>query len=336
MKTKILSLFLLILCSTTTFAARHPYVRTEEGVELMELVARFADNSVFNDTLAPRYQHDCDSFFAAWTNHPVVQWMRSQLPVYCIGYDAVPWLGAHIEWTEQGFVTLPDCTKNYKRWSNKALKEFLPLLSDFYRQSNFATFYRNHEKMYQTAVDSARTNIAAFIDLDWFATFFDAQQAVEFGIIVGLNNGAGSFGIERKRVGQTPEKIAVLLYAERADGTPWYSRRSEEDKILVHEFCHSYIVPDKKYKQKAKRLLAEHCKTLHAMGYGTWQNVVEETLVRASVIRYLIDHNYSDDEIREEIDIQHKFYGFVWLPTDLEWYKGDVLSLFDNESFVNK
>ena len=147
MKTKILSLFLLILCSTTTFAARHPYVRTEEGVELMELVARFADNSVFNDTLAPRYQHDCDSFFAAWTNHPAVQWMRSQLSVYYIGYDAVPWLGAHIEWTEQGFVTLPDCTKNYKRWSNKALKEFLPLLSDFYRQSNFATFYRNHEKM---------------------------------------------------------------------------------------------------------------------------------------------------------------------------------------------
>lgn len=46
MKTKILPLFLLILCSTTTFAARHPYVRTEEGVELMELVARFADNSV--------------------------------------------------------------------------------------------------------------------------------------------------------------------------------------------------------------------------------------------------------------------------------------------------
>ena len=72
------------------------------------------------------------------------------------------------------------------------------------------------------------------------------------------------------------------------------------------------------------------------MGYGTWQNVVEETLVRASVIRYLIDHNYSDDEIREEIDIQHKFYGFVWLPTDIEWYQGDVLSLFDNESFVNK
>lgn len=336
MKAKILSL-LLLLCSTMAFAVRHPYVRTEEGVELMELVARFADNSVFNDSLAPRYQHDCDSFFAAWKNHPAVEWMRSQLPVYSIGYDAVPWLGTHIEWTRDGFCIVPHADTQYKRWPKKALKAFLPLLSDFYRQSNFAEFYRDHAPMYQTAVDSVRSNIAEYIDLDWFAEFFDAPQTVEFGIIVGLNNGGGSFGIERTRIGQTPEKIAVLLYAERADGTPWYSRHSEEDKILVHEFCHSYIVPDKKQKKIGQKLLAEHRKTLNAMGYGTWENVVEETLVRASVIRYLIDHNYTDDEVLEEIENQHKFYGFMWLPTAIEWYKNNnVLSLFDDELFGNK
>lgn len=127
----------------------------------------------------------------------------------------------------------------------------------------------------------------------------------------------------------------MLLYAERADGTPWYSQHSEEDKILVHEFCHSYIVPDKKQKKIGQKLLAEHRKTLNAMGYGTWENVVEETLVRASVIRYLIDHNYTDDEVLEEIENQHKFYGFVWLPTAIEWYKNNnVLSLFDTDKVL--
>ncbi|MGN0186448.1 MAG: DUF4932 domain-containing protein [Paludibacteraceae bacterium] len=336
MKAKLV-LSLCIFCSLAAFPARHPYVKTEEGVELMELVARFAGNTVFNDSLAPRYQHDCDVFFAAWKNHPAVEWMRKQLPIYGIGYDAVPWLGTHLEWTHEGFVVIQHSDTHYRRWSKKALQEFLPLLSDFYRESNFAEFYRSHEDMYKTAIDAVRVNIAEYIDLEWFAQFFNAQQPVTFGIIVGLNNGGGSFGIERTRIGQTPEKIAVLLYAERNDGTPWYSRHSEEDKILVHEFCHSYILADKKYKKIGKQLLEKHRKTLNTMGYGTWENVIEESLVRASVIRYLIDHDYSDEEIREEIASQHQFYGFVWLPTEVEWYKNnDVLSLFDHKTNVDK
>ena len=59
------------------------------------------------------------------------------------------------------------------------------------------------------------------------------------------------------------------------------------------------------------------------------EDVVEETLVRASVIRYLIDHGYSDEVVRDEISNQHKYYGFTWLPTDLEWYKGNILAIFD-------
>ena len=106
--------------------ARHPYVKTEEGIELMELVARFAGNSVFTDTLAPSYQHDCDVYFAQWKQHPAVRWMHDQLPVYGISYDAVPWMGAHLVWTENGFETIPNDDKTYKRWTKKAVREFRP------------------------------------------------------------------------------------------------------------------------------------------------------------------------------------------------------------------
>ena len=70
-------------------------------------------------------------------------------------------------------------------------------------------------------------------------------------------------------------------------------------------------------------------------GYGSWENVVEETLVRAAVVRYLIDHGYSDEAISKEIDVQHRFYGFTWLPTDIEWYKGDVMAIFDRIDVKN-
>lgn len=307
----------------------HPYVKTEEGVELMEIVARFADNTVFNDSIAPLYQKDCDQWFAALKGHPAVVWLHDQLPVYCIGYEAIPWLGAHLRCTENGLELIPNANKQYKRWPKKAVKEFLPLLTDFYVKSNFSEFYRQHQQMYRIAVDAARVTMADYVDLDWFGNFFKKEATADFGIIVGLNNGGGSFSIERTVPGKRPEKIAVMLYGEKEDGMPWYFRDSEIDKILVHEFCHSFISPDKKYKKIATRLLNENRKKLKSMGYGIWENVIEETLVRASVIRYLIDHDYSDDTIRQEISNQHKYYGFTWLPTDIEWYKGDIMAIFD-------
>ena len=307
----------------------HPYVKTEEGVELMEIVARFADNTVFNDSIAPLYQKYCNQWFAALKGHPAVVWLHNQLPVYCIGYEAIPWLGAHLRCTENGLELIPNANKQYKRWPRKAIKEFMPLLTDFYLKSNFSEFYRQHQQMYRRAVDAARVTMADYVDLDWFSSFFQKEATEDFGIIIGLNNGAGSFSIERTIPGKRPEKIAVMLYGEDEDGTPWYFRDSEIDKILVHEFCHSFIMPDKRYKDIGSRLLKEHRKKLNSVGYGIWENVIEETLVRASVIRYLIDHGYSEESIREEINNQHEYYGFIWLPKDIEWYKGDVLEIFD-------
>ena len=251
------------------------------------------------------------------------------MPIYSIGYEAVPWFGAHLKWNGEAFDLIPNANKEYKRWPKKAVKEFLPLVSDFYKKSNFSEFYRQHEPMYKQAVDAARMTMADYVDLDWFTDFFKKENVADFGIIVRLNNGGGSFSIERTKPGCLPEKIAVMLYGEYDDGIPWYFRDSEIDKILVHEFCHSFISPDKKYKKIGTRLLNEHRKKLNSVGYGIWENVIEETLVRASVIRYLIDHGYSDEVIREEINNQHKFYGFIWLPTDIEWYKGNILAIFD-------
>lgn len=306
--------------ASATYAQRHPYVRTEEYVEMMEVIARLAGNTIFADSLAPVYQADCEEHFGNHRNHAAVEWMRNQLWRYGIGYDAVPWMGAHLRWDGSSFDVMPNCNKQYKRWPKRAVKEFLPLASDFYISSNFGSFYASHANAYASAVAAFRSAVADSIDLEWFGGFFGVAEPVDFGVIIGLNNGGGSFGIERQKHSSRREKISVMLYAETSDGTPIYQPSSEEEKILVHEFCHSYIQPAKQYRKAGKRLLDQHYKRMNSMGYGHWQNVVEETLVRASVIRYMLDHNFPIDDVRREIEIQHKFYGFVWLPTDLDWY----------------
>ena len=46
-------------------------------------------------------------------------------------------------------------------------------------------------------------------------------------------------------------------------------------------------------------------------GYEDWHSVINESLVRASVIRYMIDHKASDKEVQQEINKQIG-KGFVW------------------------
>ena len=67
---------------------------------------------------------------------------------------------------------------------------------------------------------------------------------------------------------------------------------------------------DKKYKKIGTRLLKAHRMKLHSKGYGIWENVIEETWVRASIIRYLIDHGYRDEEIRQGMLAYRRIFRF--------------------------
>ena len=33
---------------------------------------------------------------------------------------------------------------------------------------------------------------------------------------------------------------------------------------------------------------------------------------------------------------QHEYYGFIWLPKDIEWYKGNILEIFDEIQIIIK
>ncbi len=51
---------------------------------------------------------------------------------------------------------------------------------------------------------------------------------------------------------------------------------------------------------------------MKSQAYGNWETMINESLVRASVIRYMIDNNYSQKEINEEILIQ-RGRKFLWI-----------------------
>ncbi|MFC3354953.1 DUF4932 domain-containing protein [Sphingobacterium zeae] len=51
---------------------------------------------------------------------------------------------------------------------------------------------------------------------------------------------------------------------------------------------------------------------MNRQAYGSWQTMLNEALVRAAVIKYQKDHNFSAEEISKETNGQLD-RGFLWI-----------------------
>jgi len=300
-------------------------VSVNEYVELMEIVARLAGNSIYTGNDAPTYQKEIEEWFGKYAEHPCIQKMKEMTQLYGTVYNAIPLLGVNIKMVDGRFNLIsPKAASD--RWPAKASTEFLPYLSSFYNDTDFNSFYIAHDKTYRKAVGSFNKYILGKLDLEWFHKTFNVDSQTRFEIMLGLNQGFGNFNVERTPESGINEHIAVMLYAADWQNNACYNQMPHLETTLIHEFCHSFIKAPKEYKKKSMELLNKHAEKLHEVGYGTWQEVYEETYVRASTIRYMIDHGYPEEAIQDEINQQHSFYGFVWMPLDIDFYRTDFMN----------
>jgi hypothetical protein len=93
---------------------------------------------------------------------------------------------------------------------------------------------------------------------------------------------------------------------------------------IIHEFNHSWVNPlTKKYENElalpGKKLFDRVKKEMSNQYYKSWQTMMNESLVRASVIRYLLRHDPDGKAARNQLksDISRGFF----------WMKGLVESL---------
>lgn len=119
----------------------------------------------------------------------------------------------------------------------------------------------------------------------------------------------------RARVDPRVELMSIIF---RLAGNPEYSHPAAASlSIIVHEFCHPYSNPlffkhPEPFRKSGQALLARHREALRRQAYGSWQAVICETLVRASVVRYL-EANHGPQVARAELQEQEQ-RSFKWLP----------------------
>ncbi|MEI6683274.1 MAG: DUF4932 domain-containing protein [Bacteroidota bacterium] len=288
----------------------------DERTELMSIVFRLAGSKEYMNQDIRRYSDSIDIWFKPYKNDPVVSFARKLRTFHFVAYDAVMSMAVHLD-IDKGTVRLKHGIRQGsidKRWGDTGDK-FVLLLNDFYRKSDFHTFFLSKKALFIVA-ETRFSKIANTVDLAWYEKFFGSKPAWTFNLLISPGNGGENYG-QRIMLDNGHEEVYSIMgtWATDSLGFPVYDAKIQE--TIVHEFCHSFCnPPGTKYFPELKTVAGKFYKlvkeNMEKQAYGDSQTMIYEILVRACVIAYYRDHGAKPARINQLIRAEQAS-GFLWI-----------------------
>lgn len=310
--------FITLLLFTKSIAQEKISAQFDERVELLSIVFRLAGNPEYNSNLYNSYVAHINSYYEKHKNHPCIIYAKHIREENGISYDAVMSMAVHL--TKPPKISLIKEKKSSldKRWNKIDKKKFLALLNSFYLDSNSESFFNNHQNINNESILSFNSILTDF-DQNWYSKYYGKEPVELYNIILCFGNGSGNYGAKCN-----PEKNKNEIFAfmgvwkfDKETGRPIFNKENYLS-TLIHEYNHSFInyILDVRSNHKeiknSGELIYNKLKTeMDKQAYKNWETVINESLVRASVVRYLIDHNADKKTIDKEI-IDQVNRGFYW------------------------
>jgi hypothetical protein len=266
-------------------------VSVDPRVELISIIFRLAGHPEYSQAKVPGYAKDVDEHFAPVKDHPVVQTARRLRAQYGVSYDAPMSLAVHLKDAVSLAPAVPLAPRPEgldRRWKSWELAVFLDQARDFAAAGRFQEFFDRHKDLYDQAVARIQP-VLAEAHLEWFDEFFGTASSCEFHLVLGMLNGPNCYGA--RLWGQDRRELYCILGVWSVDrrGVPVFG--AGVIPTVVHEFDHSYVNPvvDKwrpQLRKSGQAIYKTQQQRMERLAYGTWQTMINESLVRASVIRY--------------------------------------------------
>jgi len=314
---KILILILLIICQQSFAQEKRIIVapKVDKRVELLSIVFRLAGNNEYNSTFFKQYTDNVDSHFNAFKEHELIKFAKELNEQKSISYDAVVSMAVilddHLNPLIDLSTTLPD-----KRWTKEDASKFIRLLKKFYKDADCEAFFKDNEAFFQVVSDRF-SSVYKTVDLNWFQSFFGEKVDENFNIILSPGCGGNNYGPSYSLPNAKKEVFAILgTWKVDETGNPVFEK-DEYLPIIVHEFNHSFVNSLlENHKESFEKSGKEIYKAVEyemsiQQAYGNWQIMLNEALVRASVIKYFIDHSAKESEIKKRLNFESN-NGFIW------------------------
>jgi hypothetical protein len=342
---KILFALTILIC-INTFSQKKSILdkpKTDERVELLSIVFRLADANEYDSKLFKLYTDKIENHFAKYKNHDLIKFVKQIKKENGIGFDAVMRMAIHLS-NAPNFKPLVKFTDSIPSagWGKNNSYKFVTLLNKFYKDAHCKEFFKNNAALYEN-VSQIFLPVYKKMDLRWYQSFYGNDPKERFVIVNGLGNGGGNYGVDIVFRNGKREVYAIMgtwnvdsLGMARFDNNDYFP-------LLLHEFNHSFVDDlidrnTQQFKNSGTRIYTVVEKQMKNQAYGDYKNMVSEALVRASVIKYMKDHNFKKEAIDKEIQEQLN-NGFLWineLVNELEKYSKQRKEYPTLESYLPK
>ncbi len=318
----VLAVFFVSMLPTKSFGQSSGGIlglpRVDTRTELSSIVFRLAGNQEYNNDDFKEYIRDINEFFSTYKDHEAVRFAYEMRQKHGVGYDAVAAISFYLEPLPSLNPIMPFTDEAFQRWggAENAL-QYATLLQKFALDTRCEEFFRKHEQLYALAEERFMA-VYDSLDVDWFIRFYGTKPSGKLKIIIGLGNGGCNYGPKVINPDKTEDCYAVMgTWSFDSLGKPQYSA---EDYLatLIHEFGHSFV-NDINEKNKnsfdpyASRVFELVKFTMQRMAYPMPIYMLNEALVRASVVQYLKSHNTDKGKcVKSEIEYQIGT-GFIWV-----------------------
>ncbi len=327
---KIIVLVLVVLC-LRSYAQEKQLTKVpkiDKRVELLSIVFRLAGNREYNATYFKKYTDKIENHFGAYKDHELIVFSRGLKEKKGISYDAVMNMAVILDDNLNPLIDFSAQVPE-KRWSLDDANKFVRLLKEFYKEAKCEEFFKDNEALFQDVATRFRPAYEK-LDLNWFQSFYGKKGDEHFTIFISPSF-VGNYGISCNIPDARKEVFAIIgsgIIDE--SGMPFY-KQEEYLPTIIHEFNHSFVNPllanhrDYFEEYGIKIYKAVEYEMSRQQAYGNWEIMLNEALVRASVIKYFTDHGASESGIQMMQNIESS-NGFLWI-------KGLVAELkkYDNQ-----
>jgi hypothetical protein len=290
--------------------------QVDQRIELLSIVFRLAGNDEYNGNQFAAYVRDIHQHFDAYKSHPAVVMAKQVAQQNGVGFDAVMSMAIHLE-QPPSLKLASAYTKAQldKRWGATNPEHFATLLQKFYQDAHCQAFFDRHEAMYQTAVNRF-SNVLDKVDKSWYKQYYGTLPTGKFNVVIGVGNGGGNYG-PKVILQNGQEEIYAIMGTWAVDSTqlPLYEQASVLP-IIIHEFNHSFVnaMIDKQENEleaSGKVIFAKVEDQMRRQAYSNWKTMIYESLVRASVVRYLAKHDPEGQSAQRQLREEEQ-RGFIW------------------------
>lgn len=314
---KNLTLLLLFSLSINTFSQEQSILDkpiVDKRVELLSIVARLADYNEYSDKTFKLYVDKIENHFNPYKEHDLIKLTANLRKERGVAYDAVMAMAVHLDENLNPRVEFSDKLPE-RRWGKDNAYKFVELLKEFYKESNCEQFFKENEDMYQN-ISRRFLPIYEELDLSWYSSFYGKEPTEKFKIVNGLGF-SGNYGASIVPPSGQKEVYAIMgTWRVDSIGMPVFVKDGYFP-TLIHEFNHSFVnhLIDKNEEalKESGQIIFERVKdVMQKQAYAYWKTVLYEALVRASVIKYMKDHNFDQAMIARETG-QQLSRGFIWI-----------------------